>query len=898
MSLAPGRDLSHYRLIEPIGEGGMGVVWRASDTTLHRDVAIKVLPDLFAHDPERLARFEREARLLASLNHPHIASIFGLHTADGIRFLAMELVEGEDLAQRLARGPIPVVEALPLALQIAQALEVAHEKSIIHRDLKPANVKLTASGEAKVLDFGLAKALEGETGRPAASAVMSQSPTITGQMTGANVLLGTAAYMAPEQARGHVADRRADIWAFGVLLMEMITGQRLFDGETISDTLASVLKTDPDWTRLPKETPQRVRGLLRRCLERDPKRRLRDIGEARITLEEVIAGAPEDTAASAAAERRDATLNPLGKKNIALTVVQVIVVAVASVLAMRLLDRPRAEAPLVKFRVSAPGGSPDAPRFPAISPDGRMVAYLAGGRLWIQTLGELEPREAKVDAGASGLFWSPDAKHVGYLAGTRIMKVSVNGGENQAICDTRAGFSGGQGAWWGEKGHIIFSRGDTAGVLEVSALGGDPRVRVPMDSSESDFHEPSFLPGDRGILFAGHRRQGGINNITLWADGRRRVLLELPGQTIYTPIYSTTGHILFRRTATTPGIWALPFSLGALKVTGDPFMVAPNGAHPSVSKNGWLACSGSDAAGVKQLASVDRAGKDLGAIGEPQQASGVLPVLSGRDGRIANSVTDGDNEDLWIYDPARGTRTRLTFEPGGEAGPAWSPDGSRIAYHANPKGCVGSGECYHVLVRPADGTGTADSIGLGIVPNFTPDGRHLIYTAFGGTSGSDWRLVGVPLEGERKPFTLVRGNPVVADGRVRPGGDLMAYMSNESGEWQVYLTRFPSGEGRWQVSVAGGEWPRWNATGDRLYFAQAEDIMEVAVSGTGTPTLGRPERLFSRAPTGQWAFSWHSGFDVAGDGSRFVIQRPAGDRTRPPSVTVIQNWYSEFKGRK
>ena len=897
MSRAPGRDLSHYRLIEPIGEGGMGVVWKASDTTLHRDVAIKVLPDLFAHDPERLARFEREARVLASLNHPHIASIFGLHTADGVRFLAMELVEGEDLAQRLARGPLPLAEALPLALQIAQALELAHEKGIIHRDLKPANVKLTGAGDAKVLDFGLAKALEGETGRPSSSSVMSQSPTITGPMTGVNVLLGTAAYMAPEQARGHVADRRADIWAFGVLLTEMLTGQRLFDGETISDTLAAVLKTDPDWSRLPKETPQRIRALLRRCLERDPKKRLRDIGEARIALEEVIAGAPEDAAVDEAAARRDAALRPLGKKNIAMTLVQVVVVSVVSVLAARLIDRPGSAPPAVKFRLPAPVEASGPPRYPALSPDGSMVAYLAGDRLWIQTLGELEPRGVHVDPGASGLFWSPDAKHVGYIAGARIMKVAVGSGENQAICDTRAALTGGSGAAWGGKGSVIFSRGDSAGVLEVPALGGDPRAVVPVDSSESDLHDPSYLPGDRGILFAGHRHHGGVNNLQVWTRGKRKLLLELPGQTIATPVYSPTGHILFRRTPTTPGIWALPFSLRGLKATGEPFLVVPKGTRPTVSRDGWLACSGVDAATALQLAWVDRNGKELGAIGELLALTGRMPVLARDGARIALSITDNDNEDLWIFDSARGTRTRLSFEPGGEAGPAWSPDGRRIAYYANPLGCVGSAECYSVLIRSSDGTGAPDTVGLGARPVFSPDGKSLLYTEFESPRG-EWNLAVVPLEGEPQPSILVQGNPRAMEGRVRPGGDLVAYMSSESGEWQVYLTRFPSAEGRWQVSVAGGQWPRWNAKGDRLYFVQGEDVMEVAVLGVGSPTLGRPEKLFTRPTTGQGTFEWYSGFDASPDGSRFVIMRPAGDRARPPSVTVIQNWYSEFKGRK
>jgi len=892
MSLTAGRSLSHYRLIEPIGEGGMGVVWKANDGTLGRDVAIKVLPDLFASDPERLARFEREARLLASLNHPHVASIYGFHSADGVRFLAMELVEGEDLAQRIAQGPVPVAEALPLALQIAQGLEHAHEKGVIHRDLKPANVKLTATGQAKVLDFGLAKALEGDPGRPASSAMLSQSPTITGHMTGANVLLGTAAYMAPEQARGQVADKRADIWAFGALLMEMLTGRRLFEGETISDTLASVLKTDPDWNLLPADTPGRIRALLKRCLQRDPKKRLRDIGEARIALEEVLSGAADEPAGGAAVTASE-TRRAIPA---ALAIAILLVGIVATFFLTRSLEPPRAEAPLLKFRLGTPVEE-SVPSSPAISPDGHTVTFLSDDRLWIQTLGELEPRELKVDQGASLPFWSPDGKHVGYLAGTRIMKVAVASGEDQAVCDVRGPFSGGQGAAWGENGMIVFSRGDSSGLLEVPALGGDPRAVLKPDSNETDFHEPFLLPGGRGVLFSGHRRRGGINNLTLWSGGKRKLLLELPDQVIVKPVYSPTGHILFRRTPTTPGIWALPFSLSRLEATGDPFLVVPGGASPCVSENGTLVYVGGAGIGSRQFGWASREGKDLGTIGQPEPQGEGRASLAPDGIRVAHSATESDNTDIWILDTVRGTRTRLTFDPGMEGAPDWSPSGDRVAYHATPKNCNGP-ECWNLLMRAANGTGAPDTLAsAAAVPVFTPDGRHVVFTQF--ASGFiRWNLMATALEGDRKPFATVQGNPRATEGRVSPGGGLLAYMSNESGEWEVYLARFPSGEGRWQVSVTGGQWPRWNAKGDRLYFAQGEDIMEVEISGGTTPILGRPQKLFSRPALGIGNFGFYAAFDVTRDGSRFVISRPAGEKGRPQGVTVVQSWFAEFAGKK
>ena len=893
MSLTAGRSLSHYKLVAPIGEGGMGVVWRATDSTLGRDVAIKVLPEFLSGDPERLARFEREAKLLASLNHPHIASIFGFHSDGGVRFLAMELVEGEDLAQRLARGAIPVAEALPLALQVAQALEHAHEKGVIHRDLKPANVKLTSGGQAKVLDFGLAKALEGDVaGAPTGSSTASISPTLTGHLTGAHVLLGTAAYMAPEQARGQAADRRADIWGFGVLLLEMLTGKRTFEGETISDTLASVLKSDPDWSALPKETPARVRALLRRCLERNQKLRLRDIGEARILLDDVIAGRGEEPVAAAA------TTAPPARSSVTvwgLAIAALLLGAMVMYGITRVAAPPAPELPLRKFQLATAGEGTMAPLSPVISPDGRRVAYLRQGKLILQSLDDLEPKTFTVDASASKVFWSPDGKAVGFIAGTRIFKQAVDGTEPQAVCDTRGSIStGGWGACWRADGMIAFTRGDSGGILEVPSGGGDPRTLLHPDSTEGDFHEPSELPGGRGLIFPAHRHHGGINSLWLLAGGKRKLLLKLDGQTLSYPVYSPSGHILFRRAPTTPGIWALPFSLSKLEPTGEPFLVVPGGGQPSVAKDGTLCYLGGGQSSVTQMTWVDASGKELGTVGQPEEQGSLYFGLSPDGRRITRAMTDNNNQDLFIFDTERGTRTRLTFDPAREDAGSWSPRGDRIVHHAQLSGFSGA-DGFRVVTRAADGTGAADTLGAGADPMFTPDGRHVTYVELN-DAGASWNLMEVPVEGPHTPRLLVKGNPMVDAGAVAPAGDVMAYMSRESGQWEVFLTRYPSCEGKWQVSTAGGQWPQWTAKGDRLFFAQGEDLMVVEVGHGASPVLGTPRKLFTRPALGTFSFGWVARFAVNGDGTRFLTLRNVDRKGLEPRITLVQNWVAQFAG--
>jgi len=891
VSLTPGASLAHYTLAEKIGEGGMGVVWRAHDTTLGRDVAIKVLPEAFAADAERLARFEREARLLASLNHPHIAAVYGFHAERGVRFLAMELAEGESLAERLRRGPVPVAEAITTARQLADALEAAHERGIIHRDLKPGNVMLAPGGTVKVLDFGLAKALEGDRG-PASNPNLSQSPTITAAMTSAHVILGTAAYMSPEQARGQAADKRADVWAFGVIVFEMLTGRQLFTGDTVSDTLAGVLRADPDWHALPQETPARVRRLIERCLTRDVRQRLRDIGEARIALDSLSSGGADPvTPAGAAAAGKSSPLRPLlfGAGGVALGVLAMIALGTFGPRPDRL--------PLRRFVIATPDSASSAPREPVISPDGDAVAYIAGSTLWLRELDAVEPRALETMNGIAHPFWSPDSRQIGFISGSRVMKVDVRGGEAQLVSDVRKPFTNGSGACWRDDDIIVASRAEDDGVFAIPARGGDPRQVLATDTTaEGDFHEPSALPGSRGVVYVVHRKQG-VDTIELFAGGKRRVLLRLEGQSIRHPRYSATGHILFYRSPQNTGVWALPFDINRMRVTGEPFLVSAGDTYPSISRDGTLVMQTGRGASLRQLEWVDRQGNVLSTIGDPEEGLDLLtgPALS-PDGRrvVISQSGEGDEADLWIYDTARGTKTRLTFERGNEQYPTWTPDASRIVYVGSETSCA-SPDCFHLLVRSADGTGTPDTIATAFHALVGPDGRTIVCT-IGGRGLVD--LATVPLEHAGTVRSVGPEDEVQLAGPVSPDGRFVAYTSFESGRSEVYLRRFPSWGGKWQVSVSGGNCPRWNGTGDRLFYVHGDEFYEVEVSGQDSPVLGRPHRLFTLTPSGRTWRDLSAYFDVTKDGQRFVIVRPVGGPVTGANVIAVQNWIAEFRGEK
>jgi Tol biopolymer transport system component len=884
-----GKSVAHYKIVEQIGEGGMGVVYRAEDSKLGRDVALKVLPDIFVADAERMARFQREAQVLASLNHPHIGAIYGLEQHEDASALVLELVEGPTLEDRIRQGPLPIDDALTISHEMADALEAAHERGIVHRDLKPSNVKFTADGKVKVLDFGLAKALESEKDKKG-SAVVSQSPTITGHLTGASVLLGTAAYMSPEQARGTEVDKRSDIWAFGVILFEMLTGTRLFSGGTISDTLASVLKTDPDWDSLPENTPPRMRWMLRRCLQRDPRQRLRDIGDARIAIEETRSGTPEDLVVPA---EPDAIATKKRMPLIPMVAVAALVAAIVGA-AVGALFPSGSDLPLRKSAIDMDptDASLGAAFEPRLSPDGSTLAYLSQGRLWVRDLDDLHSRELPGTDGARKPFWSPDGAWIGYGAGRSLWKVPSGGGEPVQIATFPSSevFRNASGGWWGPDGRIVICFGD-GGLLEVSAQGGDLESILEPGETETDLHDVSGLPDGRGWIFIIHGEDGGFSTLGLLSkDGTRKDVLTLEDQNLFDPYYSPTGHILFERRPTTSGIWALPFDLRSLEADGEPFLVAADATVASAGAGGAITYVQGVVTRQSQLVWLDRSGELLGSIGEP---STYLPfaTLSPDDERLLVRTGEADARDLWIYDTVRGTQSRLTFSEDVDQMGSWSPDGS-IIYH---QAATDSGFMIHR--SRADGTGEAEFLYRGINPQITRDNRFLLFAQSKGGNNADWDLFYRRLDQEdAEPVVFLATSAAELAAYPSPEGRHVAYVSDESGRTEVYVTAFPDRQGKWQVSTGGGHWPVWSRDGREILFTNGDEILSVEVETRPQIRLGRSRVLFKRPMSG-WSLPWPEGFAVSADAQRFVVFSPAQDEgtEQRPIIAVIQNWIAEFE---
>ncbi len=689
MSLTPGTRLGVYEITAPLGEGGMGQDFRARDTKLDRDVAIKILPDAFAHDADRLARFTREAKTLASLNHSNIAAIYGLEESEGMTALVMELVEGDDLSQRIARGAIPIDEALPIARQIAEALEAAHEQGIIHRDLKPANIKVRADGTVKVLDFGLAKAMDQASGSglQASARDVTNSPTITSPaMTQAGMILGTAAYMAPEQAKGRPADKRCDVWAFGCVLYEMLTGARVFAGEDVSDTLAFILTREPNWAALPANTPTGIRRLLRRCLERDRKRRVADISTAAFIIDEGEMTEP-GSVTPALHDRR-----PLWLRTV--PVVGVTLLAAAAVGVAWNLRRPQAPTALARFSFPVPEGqvlTANGARAVAISPDGTNVVYAADRQLYVRNIAELEARAIQGTQGAEEPFFSPDGKWVAFYASNdrKLKKIAITGGTPVTVCDAGTLF----GASWAPDDSIFFGQGQK-GILRVSANGGTPDV-VAKGTSGEFAQGPRMLPGGDALLFTLAQSR----NNTSWdrgqivveslKSGERKVLVEGGGDAAYVP----TGHIVY---AVGPTLLAVAFDTNALEITGGPVPVIEDvrrvatgttgAAQYSISNTGSIAyLPGGGNASEVTLALVDHAGSRTPLNIDPAMYS--HPRISSNGELLAVQKDDGREQNVWIYGlkgaaPIR----RLTFGGAVNNRPTWTPDGQRIVFRSDREG--------------------------------------------------------------------------------------------------------------------------------------------------------------------------------------------------------------------
>jgi Tol biopolymer transport system component/tRNA A-37 threonylcarbamoyl transferase component Bud32 len=869
----------------------MGEVYAARDTKLDRRVAIKVLPAELSQDPERLARFEREAKLLASLNHPNIAHVYGFENAtleDGtssLHFLAMELVEGEDLSARLERGRIPVDEVVAIARQIAEALEEAHERGIVHRDLKPANVKVTPDGKVKVLDFGLAKAWAGESAASGASVDLSQSPTLAHTGTQAGVILGTAAYMSPEQARGRPVDKRADIWAFGVVLHEMLTGKLLFGGDTVSDVLAGVLKSEIDLGALPAGTPGTIRQLLRRCLERDPKKRLRDIGEARIAFEEPLP--PQQGPGATPSWRSPRTW--------AIAIAGGLVLFAAGWL---LRPAPRLEdAPIRKVDLSIAGLDATLGYMPSISPDGTRVVYVAGGHLRVRRLDGEDALDLPETDNGRYVSWSPDSKTLAFTRNERAWKVSSEGGQPTDLGAVPVDLVGSGGSAWTGDGQVVFAGSDTVGLWAVPAAGGPGRELLALDrNAEADFHEIAALPEGRGLIFTVHRTGQPPDTIALLAGGSRRVLVQVPGESLRQPVYSPTGHLVYERETTTPGIWAVPFSLDRLETTGTPFLVVPGGSAPSVARDGTL-CMVRHDAGTIELVRVSRsgavetvaqlAGTDTSMLMRVPAAttfrgSGGLS-LSPDGGRVALSLGYSAGG-LFVFDLGRGSLSELASDVF-PIRPVWTDGGERLAY-ASEHGA----RAWNLWSRRADGAEAEERLStsgeLQLPLALSPDGAHLVYMEGSGPKGR--LMVTSPAPGSQA-HPLFRGQVAGGAASFSPDGRWLAYESWESERSDVFVRPFPEGDERFQLSTDGGEAPIWARNGEVFYLANG-GLWSVAVASRGGGlAISKPTRLFRTGGDTHLA----SPFDVTPDGQRFFMLRVRGSA----HVSLILNWPRELARR-
>ena len=878
MSIGIGTRLGVYEIVGSIGSGGMGEVYRARDSRLGRHVALKILPPAFANDADRLARFKREARVLAALNHPNIAQIFGFEDHHSAQALVLELVEGETLAERIARGPLQLTEAADVARQVALALEASHEAGVIHRDLKPANIKLRADGTVKVLDFGLAKSVDGV----AAGGETMTSPA----MTELGMILGTAAYMAPEQAKGRAVDKRADIWAYGVVLFEMLAAGRLFEADSVVETIGLVATRDPDWNRLPATTPPRLRELLARCLDRDPRTRLRDIGEARVLLSGPLEPAPPTPAARRSFARR-----------VVLTAAVAGLVGVTGLIAWRL--KPSASIPFRQFELPV--------RFETFgfSPDGSRLAFLSEGRLSVQRLDEVESKViAQVPINSGVVFWSPDGRSIGFSGGGAIRTIPSDGGALFEVCKVP---SSGQvmGAGWRHDGTIVIASWHD-GLYSVPATGGVPKLFVPLETKEEvDFHGVSVLPDDR-LIVAVHllsdTQRYRVQMIDAGLGGGRRTLLTDP--TIAEAQYSATGHLLFSRFGANEGLWALPFSEGAL----DPAaarLIAAGAREFRNARDGTLVYSlPNSSANRQELVWVTRSGTVTPVPGTPfRSVDPCCPELSPNGKRALAVATIANVRNLVVRDLGNGVDTRLTFQQGdddrigtGDFSAAWFPAGDRVLYTARGIG----GE--RIVERPADGTGVPRSKVRGSFARISADGRHLIFLvddrgqgrlrrallASDGSVGAPERVLRDGAEPDVRRFDLSRD------------GTLLAFSVRQaSGQMSVFLTKFPTGDGLWEAGV--GTFPHFSRDGRELFFAApapardsqgqpAGRLVAVRITTTPSVSVGPPTTVLQeRAGRGsqELRIGW---FDVGPD-DRFLMFRrlggEAGDRRR---TVVVQNW--------
>jgi eukaryotic-like serine/threonine-protein kinase len=880
MTLTSGARLGPYQIASQIGVGGMGEVYRAIDTSLGRDVAVKVLPAAFASDADRVARFEREARTLASLNHPNIAAVYGLERSGSTLALVMELVSGPTLADCVT-GPMPPDRAIAIARQVAYALEAAHDQGIVHRDLKPANIKVRADGTVKVLDFGLAKTTLDD---PHADQLTTESPTIMSPaLTQAGVILGTAAYMSPEQATARFVDKRSDIWAFGCVLYEMLTGHRPFDAPTVTETLAMILERDVDWRKLPAATPARVTTVLRRALEKDPKNRLHDIADARIELEDTRSVAP------VASDRPSPTAKiwPLMLAALAGSIVAAIGVWWL---------KPSPSTASTRHDVTRLTVTPETPISPdgqgviALSPDGRLLAYVAmsNGRpqLFLRRFDQFEGTPVPGTEGADNLAFSPDGNWIAFAADRKIKKVAVAGAPPLLVCE----FAEGLGLTWESNNAILFNPGRSSGIMRVAASGGTPSPVTKLQAGETEHQSPDVLPGGKALLYNA-RLGGGTNNVQIFAEsietGQRHFVARGNGAR-----YLETGHVLYVNGGS---VFAVAFDPVRLELTGTPVVVQQGVRQtPAAIPQITFSRSGSMAyvpaiGGLSQdtIVWVDRQGVERATSVSDVGLS--MPRLSPDLERVAlmhgvGNGTQGSAGDLWAYDLARNTRSRLTFDDVSTF-PLWSPEGTRLAYSSGASGRY----LIHVKTIGGESDETLPSNeGTNYPLSWSPDGRYIAGVSVNPTTANDlWVYTLDPPTAKIFLQTRFReGSPVFS-----PDGHFIVYVSDQSGRNELYMRAFPTGGEEWTISTDGATEPRWAQRSGELFYRNGNAMMAVDIKTSPTVTIGAPHRLFERRynpSVGYWP-----NYDVTPDGQRFLMIKGTG-LEGPRQINVVLNWLDEL----
>ena len=928
MALQPGARLGGYEILSPLGAGGMGEVYRARDTRLKRDVAIKVLPETLSADPDRLARFQREAELLATLNHPNIAAIYGLEDAGGASAIVMELVEGETLADKLwgivgtglgrqeTPRPVPLDDALAVARQIADALEAAHDRGVIHRDLKPANIKITPDGKVKVLDFGLAKDMGTGVGRGSTPTPVpiSLSPTLSIHATNAGVILGTAAYMSPEQARAKPVDRRTDIWAFGCVLFEMLTGRQAFAGETITDVLSAITRDEPDWTALPADTPPHIRTLLRRCLQKDPQKRLPHIGIARIEIDEgPPAGVPAVAQGFSPAE-------PVRKSRAMLPwiVAAVLGVALIAVIARWAPWRAAVRPPLV--RVSAEIGvdaslANDLGASVALSSDGTLLAFVArkgagGTQLYLRHVDRLDATVLTGADNAEFPFFSPDGRWIAFFADSKLKKISVTGGAAVTLCDA----PNGRGGSWADDGTIVFQpnvTGTGRGLMRVSDGGGTPQTLTTLQEGEANQRWPQMLPGGKAVLYTAAVSAGsyGDANISVQlAPGGTRKILVRGG---FFGHYLSSGHLLYLHDGT---LFAVPFDLDRLELTGQavPVLerVATNttvgAADFDVSNAGTLVyVNGALFTSALPMTWLSRDHKTAALRAAPSDWSNPRFSPDGR--QLAMDLAGPPQQDVWLYSWERDAASRLTVDPGNHAYPLWTPDGRRLVFRAQPT----NASVFNLFWQRADGAGAAERLttspNLQYPGSWHPSGKFLAFTE--NSAQTNFDLMILPMDGDDttgwkpgKPYAFLSTPSSEIDPMFSPDGRWIAYQSAETGRPEIFVSPFPGPGGKWQVSTDGATFATWSHTRKELFFLAPDGRILVApytVEGDSfkadRPKVWSDVRLAPR-PRGTTGSGGRS-FDLHPDGDRFVVALApqTQEDIKQDKVVFVFNFFDELR---